>query len=107
MRVISLWFSLQGHGTAPGNRNRKKGVREIYTYLKAFDHVEFVSINGNLLITLPRKTIWKKTQINEDVILFTVSEPIKGKDFRQERTAMTPEGEDPKQFCCGPGDGRA
>ncbi len=81
----------------PWDPESKKGVREIYTYLKAFDHVEFVSINGNLLIPCQENDMEKDT-LNEDVILFTVSQPIKGKDFRQERTAMTPEGQDPKQF---------
>ena len=81
----------------PWDPDSKKGVREIYTYLKAFDHVEFVSINGNLLIPCQENDMEKDT-LNEDVILFTVSEPVRGKDFRQEKTALTPEGEDSKQY---------
>ena len=81
----------------PWDPNSKKGVREIYTYLKAFDHVEFVSINGNLLIPCQADDMEKDT-LNEDVILFTVSEPVRGKDFREEKTAQTPDGEDPKQY---------
>lgn len=81
----------------PWEPESKKGVREIYTYLKAFDYVSFVSINGNLL--LPDKgNNMEKDVLNEDVILFTVSEPVKGKDFRNEKTAQTPPGEDSKQY---------
>jgi hypothetical protein len=40
----------------------------------------------------------EKDTINEDVILFTVSEPVHGKDFRAEKTTQAPAGEDPKQF---------
>jgi len=75
----------------------KKGVREIYTYLKAFDFVSFVSINGNLLVPCKEDNMEKDT-LKEDVILFTVTEPVHGKDFRNEKIAMTPEGTDPKQF---------
>ncbi|MDA3957795.1 1-acyl-sn-glycerol-3-phosphate acyltransferase [Oceanispirochaeta sp.] len=75
----------------------KKGVREIYTYLKAFDYVSFVSINGNLLPPSKEDNMEKDT-FQSDVILFTVSKPVKGKDFRNEKTALTPEGTDSKQF---------
>ena len=81
----------------PWDPDSKKGVREIYTYLKTFDHVEFVSINGNLLVPCQEDNMEKDT-LNEDVILFTVSEPVKGKDFRQQKSAETPEGEDSKQY---------
>jgi glycerol-3-phosphate O-acyltransferase len=75
----------------------KKGVREIYTYLKAFDYVSFVSINGNLLVPCQEDDMEKDT-LQEDVVLFSVSKPVKGKDFRNEKTALTPQGEDSKQF---------
>ncbi len=77
--------------------NSKKGVREIYTYLKAFDYVSFVSINGNLLVPCQEDNMEKDT-LQEDVILFSVSEPVHGKDFRQEKTELAPAGTDPKQF---------
>jgi glycerol-3-phosphate O-acyltransferase len=75
----------------------KKGVREIYTYLKAFDHIEFVSINGNLLIPCQENDMEKDT-LSQDIIRFTVSEPVTGKDFRQEKSNAAPQGEDPKQY---------
>ncbi len=81
----------------PWDPDSKKGVREIYTYLKAFDYVSFVSINGNLLVPCQEDNMEKDT-LNPDVLLFTVSEPVRGKDFRQEKTDETPEGQDPKQY---------
>lgn len=81
----------------PWEPNSKKGVREIYTYLKAFDYVSFISINGNLLIPSQENDM-EKDKLCEDVILYSVSEPVRGKDFRNEKTAQTPEGQDPKQY---------
>ncbi len=75
----------------------KKGVREIYTYLKAFDYIEFISINGNLLIPCQEDDMEKDT-VNQDIIRFTVSEPISGKEFRQDKINHAPEGTDPKQY---------
>ncbi|MDC7234466.1 MAG: 1-acyl-sn-glycerol-3-phosphate acyltransferase [Spirochaetales bacterium] len=81
----------------PWDPDSKKGVREIYTYLKAFDYVSFVSINGNLLVPSKSNDMEKDT-LNEDVILFSVSEPVRGKDFRKDKIEHTPEDQDPKQF---------
>jgi len=81
----------------PWDPESGKGVREIYTYLKAFDHVAFIGINGNLLVPC-REDNMEKDTLQEDVILFTVSEPVSGKDFRQEKSEEAPEGYDSKQY---------
>jgi hypothetical protein len=81
----------------PWDPESKKGVREIYSYLKAFDYISFVSINGNLLLPSKENDMEKDT-LNKDVILFSVSEPVRGKDFRKEKTAQTPADQDPKQY---------
>ncbi len=81
----------------PWAPDSKKGVREIYTYLKAFDHICFVGINGNLLIPCQEDDMEKDT-LNKDVILFTVSRPVKGKEFREEKTAEAPKGADARQY---------
>jgi glycerol-3-phosphate O-acyltransferase len=81
----------------PWAPDSKKGVREIYTYLKAFDYISFVSINGNLLVPC-REDDMEKDTLQEDVILFSVSEPVRGKDFRQKKIDEAPEGSDPKQY---------
>lgn len=81
----------------PWDPESKKGVREIYSYLKAFDYVSFVSVNGNLLIP-DKDNDMEKDSLNEDIILFTVSEPVRGKDFRKEKTAQAPADQDPKQY---------
>ncbi len=81
----------------PWAPDSKKGVREIYTYLKAFDYISFISINGNLLVPC-REDDMEKDTLQEDVILFSVSEPVRGKDFRQKKIDDAPEGCDPKQY---------
>ena len=81
----------------PWAPDSKKGVREIDTYLKAFDHVCFVSINGSLLIPC-REDNMEKDTLQEDVILFSVSEPVRGKEFRNRKIEEAPEGCDSKQY---------
>jgi len=81
----------------PWQPDSKKGVREIYTYLKVFDFVEFISINGNLLVPCQENDMEKDT-LREDVMYFTVSKAVEGKEFRQSKFDETPEGEDPKQY---------
>ncbi|MDC7220220.1 MAG: 1-acyl-sn-glycerol-3-phosphate acyltransferase [Spirochaetales bacterium] len=77
----------------PGSR---KGVREIYSYLKTFDYLCFVSINGNTLLP-SREEAMEKDEPTRDIMTFTFSEPVSAKAFRKEAAAEVPEGEDPKQ----------
>lgn len=81
----------------PWAPDSRKGVREIYSYLKNFDNVVFMAINGNCLIP-DRSDDMAKDILAEDVLLFTFSKPVNGRDYRNEMTEKTPEGEDPRQF---------
>lgn len=81
----------------PWEPDSKKGVREIYSYLKTFDHVVFISINGNTLLPSKTEDMTHDKPI-EDLMLFTVSEPMRSKKIRKEWQEEAPDGEDPKQY---------
>ncbi|MBB6481135.1 1-acyl-sn-glycerol-3-phosphate acyltransferase [Spirochaeta isovalerica] len=83
----------------PWDPESKKGVREIFTYLKSFENILFLGINGNIM--KPHQSDDMNADIKaieEDLIILTASPVIKGKEFRKEVIAKTPEGEDSKQF---------
>ncbi len=77
----------------PGSR---KGVREIYSYLKTFDYLCFLSINGNTLMPC-REEAMEKDEPRQDIMTFTFSEVIEARAFRQEASEEVPPGTDPKQ----------
>lgn len=74
----------------------KKGVREIHSYLKIFDHVCFVAINGSILVN-SRNEDMTKDQTQRNLLVYSVSDPVGGKEFRKNAIETTPEGVDPKQ----------
>ena len=81
----------------PGKPETKRGVKEIDSYMKSFDHVAFMSINGNTLhVTSTGDMI--DDQAHRDVILYGVSPVVSCKDFRSQAQKDCPEGEDSKQF---------
>lgn len=75
----------------------KKGVREIYSYLKTFDYVVFVSINGNTLRPCESEDM-AMDEPCKDVLLFSVSKPQRAKALRKEWQNQAPENYDPRQF---------
>lgn len=77
--------------------NSKKGVREIYSYLKTFDYVVFISINGNTLRPCESEDMAMDEPV-KDVLLFSVSKPQRAKALRKEWQAEAPEDQDPKQY---------
>jgi len=81
----------------PWDPDSKKGVREIYSYLKTFDHVVFISINGNTLLPSESEDM-THDKPTKDLMLFSVSEPMRAKRIRKEWQEEAPEGEDPKQY---------
>lgn len=73
----------------------KKGVREIDSYIKVFENLVFVSINGNSL--LPNKDGDMGHDIlRKDIMLYTVSPVISCKKFR-ESVSDEPGGSDIKR----------
>lgn len=83
----------------PGKPETKRGLREIDSYLRLFDCMILVSINGNCLRINPENPDDMLADIVEqDVITLTASPVINCKDFRNEVLSALPETEeDPKQ----------
>jgi glycerol-3-phosphate O-acyltransferase len=81
----------------PWDLDSKKGVREIYSYLKTFDYLVFISINGNCL--LPDKSDdMNRDKPVRDVLMFNVSAVEKGRDFRERVLRNAPPESDPRQY---------
>lgn len=83
----------------PGKPETKRGLREIDSYLRLFDCMILVSINGNCLRINPENPDDMLADIVEqDVITLTASPVINCKEFRNEVLSALPEDdEDPKQ----------
>jgi glycerol-3-phosphate O-acyltransferase len=81
----------------PWDPSTKKGVREIDSYLKTFDHMMLVSINGNILRINPEGEM-DEDLIADDKVLFDLSEPIDCKEFRKEVKEGLNFGDDTKQM---------
>lgn len=77
----------------PWDPSSKKGVREVYSYLKTFDYICFVAINGNCLVPC-REENMEHDELVKDVVHLTFSEPIKGKDFKHQQQKTLPIGGD-------------
>lgn len=84
----------------PGKPETKRGLREMDSYLRLFDCMILVSINGNCLRINPENSEDMMADIVEkDVLTYTASPVINCKEFRNAALAKVPENcEDPKQF---------
>ena len=83
----------------PWEPETKKGVREIFTYLKSFENILFLGINGNIMKPHQSDDMNADVKaIERDLMFLTASPVIKGKEFRKKTIAETPEGEDSKQY---------
>jgi len=81
----------------PGKPETKRGVKEMDSYIKGFDKMAFMSINGNTLhVTSAGDMI--DDQAHRDVILYGVSPLVDCNEFRKASQEACPEGEDSKQF---------
>ncbi len=80
----------------PGHPDTKKGLREIDSYLRLFDIVILVSINGHILKLQDEDMLNDIIEPTKQV--FTASPVIECKPFRKQYMASLPEDEpDPKQ----------
>jgi len=73
----------------------KKGVREIDSYIRSFDYMCFVALNGEVLHV--QKTDMMNDEVSKDVIKVTVGPVISSKEFRDKVLAAASEEEDKKQ----------
>jgi len=80
----------------PWDPSTKRGVREIDSYLKSFDKMCFVSINGNLLRINPEGEMHEDL-ITEDKVVMEASPVIDCSEFRDEVKRRHRFGEDLKQ----------
>lgn len=73
----------------------KKGVREIDSYIRSFDYMCFVALNGKVLHV--QKTDMMNDAVTKDVVLVTASPVISCEEFRNKAKASVSENEDKKQ----------
>lgn len=66
----------------PWKPESKKAVREIQTYLKVFDHICFVGLNGNTL-SPARSEIMGDDKVKKDIVLYNFSPVYDSKEFRK------------------------
>lgn len=81
----------------PWDPSSRKGVREINSYLKTFDHICFVALNGNCLKP-SRNENMEQDEICRDVITMTFSEIERGRTYRKKALESMPENGDPRQY---------
>jgi glycerol-3-phosphate O-acyltransferase len=73
----------------------KKGVREIDSYIRSFDYMCFVALNGEVLHV--QKTDMMNDAVSEDIVRVTVGPVIPCNEFRENIRGATAEDEDKKQ----------
>jgi len=82
----------------PWDPSSKKGVREIDSYIRSFDYMCLVAINGECLHI--QKTDMINDEVSEDVVRVTASPVISCAEFREKVRASLSESEDKKQAVC-------
>lgn len=74
-----------------------KGLKEMSSYLRAFEYACLVSINGNTLRIRQQGTMMDDL-LTPDVMLFKAGPVFKTQDFREKHLKEAPEGTEPKQY---------
>jgi len=85
----------------PWAPDTRKGVREIASYVKSFQYLCFVSMNGNVLPVDENDSNLSADKPRPDVLLFTASEVVSSKDYLAECNQSLPEGGDVKAHIVG------
>jgi 1-acyl-sn-glycerol-3-phosphate acyltransferase len=80
----------------PWEPDSKRGLKDIDSYLKSYDHMVLITINGNVLI--PQKKSMTEDLVTHDVMYYTVSRVHNCRQFRKEARETAPEGSDKRQF---------
>jgi len=79
----------------PWEPDSKKGVREIDSYIRSFDYMCFVTINGEILHV--QRTDMMNDAVSKDIIRVTVSPVVDCKEYRERVLAETSDDDDKKQ----------
>ena len=80
----------------PWDPSTKKGVKEIDTYVKSFDNMVLLSINGNILRINPVEQM-SEDLVEKDVLVLNSSPVIRCKEYREQIKEATKFREDKKQ----------
>ena len=67
----------------PWDASTAKGLKEVYSYLKTFNYMVLIAINGNTLRLSP-SNIMEEDLVTKDVVIFTVSKVYNCKEFRSQ-----------------------
>ena len=81
----------------PGQPETKRGLKEIDSYIRAFDHMVLIGSGGNVLRIHPTGEMTDDLLI-KDTVMLKVSPIINCEDFRAQTRAEAPANADPKQF---------
>jgi glycerol-3-phosphate O-acyltransferase len=73
----------------------KKGVREIDSYIRSFDYMCFVALNGQILHV--QETDMMNDVVTKDVVLVTAGQVMSCNEFREKARTAAGEDEDKKQ----------
>jgi len=79
----------------PWDPETKKGVREIDSYIRSFDYMCFVALNGEVLVV--QKSDMMNDYVNKDIVRVTAGPVISCEEFRENARTAAAENEDKKQ----------
>jgi glycerol-3-phosphate O-acyltransferase len=79
----------------PWEPDTKKGVREIDSYIRSFDYLCFVALNGEVLHV--QQTDMMNDAVSKDIVRVTVGPVVNCRDFRNRVVAETADEKDIKQ----------
>jgi len=79
----------------PWDPETKKGIREIDGYVRSFDYMCFIALNGEILHV--QKTDMLNDAVSKDVVRVTAGPVISCNEFREKARATVPEDADKKQ----------
>jgi len=79
----------------PWDPETKKGLREIDSYIRSFDYMCFVALNGEILHV--QKTDMLNDVVSRDIVRVTAGPVVSCADFREKVKNSTIESEDKKQ----------
>jgi glycerol-3-phosphate O-acyltransferase len=81
----------------PGKPETKRGLKEIDSYIKAFDYLVFIGSGGNIL-RLGSSSDMEEDILTEDTVVFKISSVMDCGEFRSRAHEESPPDGDAKQF---------
>lgn len=86
-----------GTRVRPWAPESRKGVREMFSYIKTFDYICFIGKNGNILPPHESDDMNMDTPV-KDLVILTAEKPIRGRAYVKSILQDMPEGEEQKQY---------